>query len=204
MGNQLTIKFQDALILANSLHHSQFRKGSGVPYVSHLLAVCALVMEDGGNETEAIAALLHDAVEDQGGQATLHLINERFGHAVAEIVQFCSDTDRFPKPPWKRRKKAFLDRLPTANPEAMRVVLADKLHNLQSIHLEYKFHGDEIWELFRGGKDGTLWYHSQLAGFFSRLPGSSLRDRYLVEYSSFISVLDTSPGVEPFPGSEGI
>ncbi len=117
MGIRLTEKFSDALVFATDLHKSQFRKGNGVPYISHLLAVCALVLEDGGNETEAISALLHDAVEDQGGLSTLKMINERFGPKVADIVQFCSDSDRSPKPPWKNRKEAFLNRLPTASLE---------------------------------------------------------------------------------------
>jgi len=193
MGTQFTDTFTDAFFFATDLHKSQARKGTGVPYISHLLAVCTLVLEDGGNETEAISALLHDAVEDQGGVATLQTISERFGPEVAEIVQFCSDTDRSPKPSWKSRKKAFLDRLPTAPPEALRVILADKLHNLQSIQHEYRTIGDAVWDRFRGGKDGTLWYYSELAEFFSQLTTSQLRDRYLDEFTAFIRTLEVTP-----------
>jgi (p)ppGpp synthase/HD superfamily hydrolase len=127
-------RFQAALVQAARLHQRQVRKQSGVPYVSHLLAVCALVLEDGGSEDEAIAALLHDAVEDQGGAQTLDHIRNLFGDEVAAIVDGCSDTDQDPKPPWRERKEAYLRHLadPATSASVLRVATADKLHNARS------------------------------------------------------------------------
>jgi hypothetical protein len=111
---ELTERFDDAFKLASDLHHTQTRKSSEVPYLSHLMAVSGLVLENGGTEDEAIAGLLHDAVEDQGGQATLERIREAFGDVVAELVSALSDTDEIPKPPWRARKEEYLRRLETA------------------------------------------------------------------------------------------
>lgn len=160
-------KFAEALLFATQLHARQIRKGSQVPYISHLLAVTALVLQDGGDETEAIAALLHDAVEDQGGMDTLAEIKARFGEAVAEIVLACSDTTMIPKPPWRDRKMAYLQHLEDAPPEVLRISLADKLHNARSILRDLRIQGDAIWDKFNGGKDGTLWYYRSLYRFFS-------------------------------------
>src|SRR2546425_12456030 len=110
----LTSRFQDAFVFAASLHQNQTRKGTPIPYVAHLLSVAALVLEDGGSEDEAIAALLHDAIEDQGHRTDLADLRRRFGGRVAEIVDACSDTDQHPKPPWRGRKEAFIDRMRTA------------------------------------------------------------------------------------------
>jgi (p)ppGpp synthase/HD superfamily hydrolase len=152
-------RFPDALTYAALLHADQQRKISGEPYVAHLLAVSALVMEYGGNEDEAIAALLHDAVEDQGGTATLAEIRRRFGSTVAEIVEGCSDTLVTPKPPWRQRKEAFIARLRNASTSVRLVSAADKLHNARSIVREYRRQGESVWNFFRGGRDGTLWYY---------------------------------------------
>jgi (p)ppGpp synthase/HD superfamily hydrolase len=165
-------KFAEALLFASQLHARQVRKGSHVPYISHLLAVTALVMQDGGDETEAIAALLHDAVEDQGGMDTLAEIRTRFGEPVAEIVLACSDATTTPKPPWRERKLAYLHHLESAPPEVLRVSLADKLHNARSILRDLYLQGDAIWDKFNGGKAGTLWYYRSLYRFFSEgMPG---------------------------------
>lgn len=163
---RLTDRFRQALDYAFKLHACQVRKGSGVPYVSHLLGVAGLVLEDGGDEDEAIAALLHDAVEDQGGQATLQEIRDRFGDRVAEIVLGCSDTDQTPKPPWEERKRAYLDRLRMAEPSVLKVSLADKIHNARDIIIASSSGGPDFWTRFRGGKDGTLWYFRELVGIF--------------------------------------
>jgi (p)ppGpp synthase/HD superfamily hydrolase len=137
--------------------------------MAHLLAVASLVLEDGGDEEQAIAALLHDAPEDQGGQETLEAIRLRFGARVADIVDGCTDTYESPKPPWRQRKELYLDHLHTASEEVCRVSLADKLHNARSILIDLLRCGDGVWERFNGGKAGTLWYyHSLLRVFRSR------------------------------------
>jgi (p)ppGpp synthase/HD superfamily hydrolase len=155
----LTKRFEEALQYAAQLHAIQRRKGGGVPYISHLMAVAALVIEAGGGEDEAIAALLHDAVEDQGGMSTLEEIRSRFGDAVAEIVLASSDAFIQPKPPWRERKEGHIERMRQATPEARRVILADKLHNARSLLRDLRLEGDKTWKKFTGGKDGTLWYY---------------------------------------------
>jgi (p)ppGpp synthase/HD superfamily hydrolase len=151
--------FEDALIFTARLHAGQTRKGSTTPYISHLLAVTAIALDHGATETEAIAALLHDAVEDQGGPETLAEIRRRFGNQVAEIVAACSDTDESPKPPWQVRKDAFVERLRSEPYSVRLVVAADKLHNVRDVLRSYRVHGDDLWLHFKGGHDGTLWYY---------------------------------------------
>jgi (p)ppGpp synthase/HD superfamily hydrolase len=148
------------------LHRNQVRKGSQRPYISHLLAVSSMVMEHGGTETEAIAALLHDAVEDQGGLATLKIIRNEFGKEVAAIVEACSDSVTSPKPPWRERKERYIKKLGTVSPSVILVSQADKLHNLRSLYADYLQKGDALWQYFRGGKDGTLWYYHKLVQVF--------------------------------------
>jgi len=152
-------RFEDALVFAARTHRDQRRKGRDIPYVSHLLAVCSLVIEHGGDEDEAIAALLHDAVEDQGGAAMQGEIERRFGRRVAEIVDACSDTDQQPKPPWRARKEAYIAHLADAPPPVRLVSAADKLHNARTLLEDYRAVGEALWQRFRGGKDGTLWYY---------------------------------------------
>jgi len=161
-GVALGHRFEEALPYAAQLHRDQVRKGTGVPYVSHLLAVAGIVLEHGGNEDEAIAALLHDAVEDQGGAPTLHAIRQRFGDTVAAIVEGCTDTDEMPKPPWRPRKEAYIAHVASASPSVRLVSAADKLHNARTILADYRRHGDAVWDRFSGGKDGTLWYYRAL------------------------------------------
>lgn len=170
---ELGPRFNDALTYALELHGRQRRKGSGVPYIAHLLAVAALVIEDGGDEDQAIAGLLHDAVEDQGGRKTLETIRQRFGERVALIVEGCSDTDQTPKPPWRQRKNAYIAHLRTASPEVRRVSLADKLHNSRSI-LNDLLSGECVWERFKGGKEGTLWYYRSLLEVFRQTDTSAM------------------------------
>jgi (p)ppGpp synthase/HD superfamily hydrolase len=168
---ELTPRFSAALNLALELHHNQRRKGTEIPYMSHPLAVSALVLEYGGDEEEAVAALLHDAVEDGGGQPTLERIRENFGGRVAEIVDGCSDTSGQSctcGPDWYHHKQSYLSRLQQA-PEPVRLVLgADKLHNLTAILHDYRCVGDGLWERFKGGRDGVLWYYSSLSEMFMR------------------------------------
>lgn len=163
---KLTERFENALRYAFALHGEQARKGSGTPYMAHLLGVTALVLENGGDEDNAIAALLHDAVEDQGGLATLAEIRRRFGDRVAEIVEGCTDSYEIPKPPWRERKERYLAHLRQASADVRRVALADKLYNARSILYDLKRSGEDVWARFRGGKDGSLWYYQALAEIF--------------------------------------
>ena len=158
----LTTRFEEALVLANKIHRTQIRKGSGVPYISHLLSVAALVLEDGGDEDEAIAALLHDAVEDGGGAATRKVILEKFGERVTSIIDSCTECDMQPKPPWRDRKLLYLDKIRHASPSVLRVSMADKLHNMRSILADWEREGDEVWLKFKGGKEGSLWFYGCL------------------------------------------
>lgn len=155
-------KFEDALTYAARLHRDQTRKGSGIPYVAHLLAVAAIVGENGGTEDETVAALLHDAPEDQGGKELLEDIRARFGDAVAEIVDGCTDTYEDPKPTWRPRKEAYVEHMAKASPSVRLVSAADKLHNARSILADLRSLGDDLWDRFTGGKEGTLWYYRAL------------------------------------------
>src|SRR4051812_4195725 len=158
----LTGRFQDALGYAAELHAEQKRKGSEIPYVSHLLGVAALVIEAGGDEDEAIAALLHDAVEDQGGAPTREAIRQRYGDRVAAIVVGCTDTDIIPKPPWRQRKEQYVEHIRHAPAEVCRVSVADKLHNARAILADLRRDGASTFQRFNGGRDGTLWYYRAL------------------------------------------
>jgi (p)ppGpp synthase/HD superfamily hydrolase len=155
-------KFEAALVYAARLHRDQTRKGSGIPYVNHLLAVAAIVGENGGTEEEVVAALLHDAPEDHGGRARLEEIRERFGDAVAEIVAGCTDTYEDPKPAWRPRKEAYVAHVRTAPASVRLVSAADKLHNARSILADLRVSGDALWGRFTGGKEGTIWYYRAL------------------------------------------
>lgn len=169
---KLSHRFTKALEYATHIHASQTRKGTGVPYISHLLAVCSLVLEHGGDEGQSIAALLHDAAEDQGGEATLQEIREMFGVRVARLVSDLSDTFETPKPPWHTRKETYLAHLPHADPDAWLISLADKVHNARSILADHAIIGGKIWERFSQSKDSTLWYYRSLADTFQILyPG---------------------------------
>jgi (p)ppGpp synthase/HD superfamily hydrolase len=168
----LTARFDTALAYASSLHREQIRKGSGIPYVSHLLAVAAIALENGADEDQAIAALLHDAVEDQGGLAQLEAIRARFGEDVAQIVADCTDAHEEPKPDWRPRKEAYVASLAHKPARSLAVSLADKTHNASAINADLRAHGAEVWDRFTGGKDGSLWYYRALAtAFRQHAPG---------------------------------
>jgi (p)ppGpp synthase/HD superfamily hydrolase len=156
-------RFMEAIQMAHQLHRAQTRKGSSTPYITHLLAVAAIVGEHGGNEDEVIVALLHDAPEDQGGLPTLNLIRGQFGEAVAACVAECCDTFESPKPSWDTRKQWFIDRMKHASPSARLVVSADKIHNAESIRRELESSNADVWSKFKGGKEGTLWYYNEVA-----------------------------------------
>ena len=152
-------KFEQALPYAARVHRDQVRKGTSTPYVTHLLAVASIVGENGGTEDEVIAALLHDAPEDQGGEARLGEIRARFGDGVAEIVDGCTDTYETPKPPWRERKERYLAHLGDASGSVRLVSSADKLHNARAVLSDYRLVGEGLWTRFNGGKEGTLWYY---------------------------------------------
>ena len=172
MPMTLTRRFTGAFDYAREHHAGDVRKGTTVPYLSHLLAVSAIVLEHGGTETHAIAALLHDIVEDGGGEATLAEIGERFGPDVAAIVQGCSDTTAAVKEDWRLRKDRYLNHLELATPDAMLVSAADKLHNARSISADLREHGDDLWARFNRGAQDQLWYYGALRDvFLRRLPG---------------------------------
>ena len=159
-------RFEDALVLAHQLHADQTRKGTTIPYISHLLAVTAVVIENNGTEDEAIAALLHDAVEDAGGDPIRQVIRDRFGDHVLAIVEGCTDTDQTPKPPWRARKEDYLAHLSEASPSVLLVSLADKIHNAGSILRDLRNEGDSVWSRFSGGREGSLWYYRALVDAF--------------------------------------
>jgi (p)ppGpp synthase/HD superfamily hydrolase len=172
----LTPRFSDALVFACQLHAEQRRKLSDSPYIAHLLRVAGIVLEHGGGEDEAIAALLHDAIEDQGGAVARAAIQERFGQAIADLVDECSDTDQTPKPPWRERKQSYLEHLEAASPSARRISAADKLDNVRSLVQGYRRHGESLWEHFRGGRNGTLWYHRSVVDLLKRATPGPLVD----------------------------
>lgn len=147
----LSDAFDRALLLATDHHRRHLRKGTDVPYVSHLMSVAALTLEMGGSETEAIAALLHDAVEDGGGPPMLARLEREFGPDVARIVEANSDSDGEPKPPWAERKRAYVASIAHKQPDELRVSLADKLHNARALLLDYRTHGDALWSRFSTG-----------------------------------------------------
>lgn len=169
---QLTSRFEEALTLAVQLHRGQLRKGTKIPYAAHLLSVASIALRHGASEDEAIAALLHDAVEDQGGARTREEIRRRFGDKVIAIVDGCTDTDVVPKPPWQARKEAYIAHVRGASPSVRLVSASDKLDNARAILADYRVHGGALWKRFHGGKDGTLWYYRELVKAF-RETGSS-------------------------------
>ena len=166
-----TDRFAAAMAYAYQVHHGQRRKGTGIPYIAHILGVAALALEYGADEEEAIAALLHDAAEDGGGEATLAEIRARFGDIVGDIVLGCSDSlveDPEDKLPWRERKENYLAHLEHASRSVCMVSAADKLHNVRSIIRDYNEHVDAIWDRFQGRREGTLWYYETVADMLIR------------------------------------
>lgn len=169
-------RFDDALSFASNLHRAHERKGRGVPYITHLLGVASLVGAHFGDEDQVIAALLHDAIEDLIDDVPdiRDQIEARFGARVLAIVELCTDADTIPKPPWAERKARYLrhlEEVPADSP-ALLVSACDKLHNARAILRDLRELGDAIWDRFRGGHVGTLWYYSELAKIYRRkIPG---------------------------------
>jgi (p)ppGpp synthase/HD superfamily hydrolase len=209
----LTDRYKDAMLFAAGLHDSQMRKGTEVAYLSHLLAVSSLVIENGGSEDEAIAALLHDAIEDQGDDYESEYLAEprngrvalrrdlklRYGARVLEVVRACTDDEDFKKPPkgkmgttrqWKARKTAYLGRLRRKQDVGLlRVSCADKLHNARSILIDYEEQGQRLWKLFRAQtKENQLWYYGSLARIYEKKVAAS-GDRGLTRLSKELSLV---------------
>jgi (p)ppGpp synthase/HD superfamily hydrolase len=195
----LTRRFDEALVYASDVHRAQRKKGTAVPYVAHLLGVASLVLEDGGDEDQSIAALLHDAVEDQGGAPRLDEIRGRFGPRVAGIVEACSDSDVIPKPPWLARKRAYIRHLRGAPDEVLRVSGADKLYNARAVLADFRVAGDAVFARFTGGKAGTLWYYGCLVNVFSARRPGPLSDELARVVEALRSL--AAPGLA-WPGSE--
>ena len=190
----LSERFDRALELASRLHRTQTRKGCDVPYIAHLLSVSALVIEHGGDEDQAIAALLHDAVEDQGGLPTLERIRSEFGDRVAEIVHECSDSDGGEnKPRWEDRKALYIEKVATKSDDALLVTLADKVHNARSILADHERCGEALWQRFTGKRDGTLWYYRSLAAAIERRNCPEPSRRLAREFSNAVKMLLALP-----------
>jgi (p)ppGpp synthase/HD superfamily hydrolase len=173
---RLGSRLQRAFRYAAEKHAGQTRKQTAVPYLSHLMAVAGLVLEAGGDEDMAIAALLHDVVEDCGGMPRLREIRQRFGTRVAKIVEGCTDSFGEPKPEWMARKKDYLLGIRDADSETRLVSASDKLHNVRTILADYRQDGEAIWERFTGKKEGTLWYYRALSDEYQRRPNRITRE----------------------------
>jgi len=161
-------RFLNAFLFAAEKHAGQVRKASSIPYIAHLMGVASLVLEYGGDEDAAIAALLHDVVEDCGGVPTLKEVRRKFGPRVAKIVDGCTDSYTEPKLPWRERKENYLGHLKTADAATKLVSAADKLNNVRSIVSDYRAVGKSVWSRFNGGREGTLWYYRALLQEFLR------------------------------------
>ena len=172
----LSGRFDEALVLASTLHRLQARKTSGVPYVAHLLGVAAMVLEEGGSEDMAIAALLHDAAEDQGGESVLEVITSAFGNVVARWVRQASDSIVIPKPGWEERKRHHLAQIRVADREAQLIMLADKVYNARSILADHARVGPVVWERFAVPRERTMWYYESLLEVFERALSPFLYD----------------------------
>jgi (p)ppGpp synthase/HD superfamily hydrolase len=169
----LTPRYNKALEYAAWLHKNQVRKGTDIPYISHPVAVSMTAIQYGANEDEAIAALLHDAIEDQAREGlTRQEIVASFGPVVLEIVEGCTDTWESPKPPWRDRKERYIASIAHKSDSIRLVSACDKLHNAQALFRDFQVLGDDLWQRFAGGKEGTLWYCRALVNAFQAVGGS--------------------------------
>ncbi len=176
-ARRLGPRFLRAFQFAAEKHAGQTRKASSIPYLAHLMGVASLALEAGGDEDLAIAALLHDVVEDCGGAPMLKEVQRRFGKRVAKVVDGCTDSDSYPKPPWRERKEKYLRHLKKADAGTRLVSAADKLNNVRSILSDYREIGELVWARFNGGREGTLWYYRALLDeFLRRKPNRITRD----------------------------
>jgi len=180
-------------LFAAEKHSGQTRKASTIPYIAHLIGVASLVLEAGGDEDLAIAALLHDVVEDCGGAPMLKEVRRRFGSRVAKVVDGCTDADTYPKPPWRERKQKYIRHLKAADADTQLVSAADKLNNVRSILSDYRTIGESVWSRFNGGREGTLWYYRTLRDVFLRRK----RNRITRDLELAVNELDSLAGGEP-------
>jgi len=197
-------KFEQAFHFAAEKHATQTRKRTSVPYISHLMSVAGLVLEAGGDEDQAIAALLHDVVEDCGGRPMLEEVAARFGERVGRIVDGCTDAYTIPKPPWKQRKLDYLEMLRKADDDIRLVSAADKLHNVRAILADHRLEGDSVWARFSGGREGTVWYYRAvldilLEGRSNRLIGELERAVTELEHLPSTKFGDPLPGLDQLP-----
>jgi (p)ppGpp synthase/HD superfamily hydrolase len=197
-------RFLRAFEFAAEKHKYQTRKASTIPYIAHLMGVASLVLESGGDEDLAIAALLHDVVEDCGGAPMLKEVRRRFGSRVAKVVNGCTDADTYPKPPWRERKENYIDRLREEDADTRLVSAADKLNNVRSILSDYREIGESVWSRFHGKREGTLWYYRTLRDEFLRdKPNRVTRDFALaVSKLERLAVNRAHNGDHQFPEAE--
>jgi (p)ppGpp synthase/HD superfamily hydrolase len=186
----LSSRFDRALKYAAGLHARQPRKGTGRPYIGHLLSVTSIVIEYDGDEEMAIAALLHDAVEDQGGMPRLREIRKKFGKRVAHIVDGCTDSYTEPKPPWIERKRTYVERVSGESEDVRLVSAADKLSNTREVLHDFRVKGESVFERFKGKKKGTLWYYRALVKKFREAGSNPLVD----ELDRVVSELESLAG----------
>ena len=186
----LSARFSEAMVLAATLHANDRRKGTTIPYVSHLLGVCSLVLNDGGDEDEAIAALLHDALEDHGDAVTASELGARFGARVRDLVVSCTDTPAEftggEKPPWRGRKEQYLAHVRESRAEDLRVSLADKLYNARAMVDDVERFGDDVWERFKAGKRDQIWYYTSLLDAYR---AGGMRGSMFDEFARIVGVL---------------
>ena len=194
-GNAIKLgpRFRRAFLFAAQKHAGQARKASRIPYIAHLMGVASLALEFGGDEDIAIAALLHDVVEDGGGAPMLKEVKRRFGSRVAKIVDGCTDSDTDPKPPWRERKESYIRHLKDADADTRLVSAADKLNNLRSILSDSRHVGESVWERFNGGRDGTLWYYRALLQEFKK--GRDKPNRLIRELELAVLELEAHAGM---------
>ena len=191
----LSPRFALALQFANQIHAAQIRKGGRVPYITHLMSVCALVLENGGDEDEAIGALLHDAAEDCGGKPMLESVRTLFGARVADIVEGCTDTLEDPKPDWRRRKEAYVAHLRTAPPSVKLVAGCDKLHNLASTLRDLRANpGQDYWSRFTANAEDQAWYYGACAEALEASPASPVAGEFRRVFGEFRTALDGVAG----------
>ena len=186
-------RLQRAFRYAAEKHAGQTRKQTAVPYLSHLMGVASLALEGGGDEDIAIAALLHDVVEDCGGMPRLREIRRMFGPRVAKVVEGCTDSFVEPKLEWVERKRDYLRHVKHADRETRLVSAADKLHNVRTILADYRQQGESIWRRFSGKRDGTLWYYRALSDEFRR----KAPNRITRELEIAVQELERATGVKP-------
>lgn len=172
----LTQRFDDACRYAHDAHRDQTRKGTQAPYIGHLIGVASIVLDDGGTEDEAIAALLHDAAEDQGGRERLADIRARFGDEVAKVVEDCTDSWDTPKLPWAERKAAYVEHARRLSAPSLRVSAADKVHNAYAILRDLRNDGESVWGRFSASADDVMAYYQSLVRAYREAGGGRLVD----------------------------